>query len=46
MLSPEDAKKIILFLSAAYNCTDSEAARNEFHRLANVVRKAAGLPEE
>jgi hypothetical protein len=46
MLSPEDANKIILFLSAAYQCTDSEAARAEFHRLANVLRRAAGLPEE
>lgn len=46
MLSPEDASKIILFLSAAYNCTEAEEARDEFHRLANVLRRAAGLPEE
>ncbi|PZE20409.1 N-acetylmuramoyl-L-alanine amidase [Paenibacillus xerothermodurans] len=46
MLSAEDAKKIILFLSAAYYCTESDAARAEFHRLANAVRRAAGLPEE
>ncbi|MFE5318571.1 N-acetylmuramoyl-L-alanine amidase [Paenibacillus sp. NPDC056579] len=46
MLSPEDANKIILFLSAAYGCTDSEEAQAEFHRLANELRKASGQPEE
>ncbi len=46
MLSPEDANKIIRFLSAAYFCTDSEAARKEFNRLANELRKASGQPEE
>ncbi|MCZ8516320.1 N-acetylmuramoyl-L-alanine amidase [Paenibacillus filicis] len=46
MLSPEDANKIIRFLSAAYLCVDSEEARSEFHRLANLLRKASGQPEE
>jgi len=46
VLSPEDANKIILFLSAAWGCTDSEEARAEFHRLANELRKASGQPEE
>lgn len=46
MLSPEDANKIIMFLSAAYMCTDSEEAQAEFHRLANELRKASGQPEE
>ncbi|MDF2960587.1 MAG: N-acetylmuramoyl-L-alanine amidase [Paenibacillus sp.] len=46
MLNPEDAKKIIMFLSAAYFATESAAARAEFNRLANAIRRAAGLPEE
>lgn len=46
MLSSEDANKIILFLSAAYYCTDSEEARKEFHRLANELRKASGQQEQ
>jgi hypothetical protein len=46
MLSPEDAHKIIMFISAAYFCTESEEARAEFHRLANVLRQAAELPAE
>jgi hypothetical protein len=46
LLSPEDANKIIRFLAAAYDCTDSAEARKEFHRLANELRKASGQPEE
>lgn len=46
MLSVEDANKIIAFLSAAWNATDIEIARDEFHRLANELRKASGQPEE
>lgn len=46
VLSSEDAKKIIPFLSAAYFATEVPAARNEFHRLANELREAAGLEEE
>ncbi|MCZ8523647.1 MULTISPECIES: N-acetylmuramoyl-L-alanine amidase [Paenibacillus] len=46
MLTPEDAEKIIRFLSAAYYCTESEEARREFKRLANALRKASGQPEQ
>ncbi|MBP1156855.1 MULTISPECIES: N-acetylmuramoyl-L-alanine amidase [unclassified Paenibacillus] len=46
MLNPEDANKIIRFLSAAYFCTDSAEARAEFNRLANELRKASGQPEQ
>lgn len=45
-LSPEDANKIIGFLSAAYMATEVQEARDEFHRLANELRKASGQPEE
>lgn len=41
-MSVEDANKIIRFLSAAYAATDSKEARDEFHRLANVLRKVSG----
>lgn len=43
-MSAEDAEKIIRFLSAGWLATDNAVARSEFHRLANEVRKAAGLP--
>jgi N-acetylmuramoyl-L-alanine amidase CwlA len=46
MLSVEDANKIIAFLSAAYDATDSSEAKAEFHRLANELRKASGQPEQ
>jgi flagellum-specific peptidoglycan hydrolase FlgJ len=46
MLSPEDANKIIGFLSAAWKSTDIEQAQKEFNRLANELRKASGQPEE
>lgn len=42
MLTPEDANKVILFLSAAYMATTSEEARKEFNRLANELRRASG----
>lgn len=42
MITPEDANKIILFLSAAYIATTSEEARKEFNRLANELRRASG----
>ncbi|MBP1993240.1 M23 family metallopeptidase [Paenibacillus eucommiae] len=45
-VTAEDAKKIIPFLSAAYEATNSKEARAEFNRLANEVRKVAGLPPE
>lgn len=41
-----DANKVILFLKAAYECTDVQEARDEFHRLANELRKASGQAEE
>jgi hypothetical protein len=45
-MSPEDAEKIIRFLSAGYMAMVSQEARDEFNRLANEVRKAAGIPVE
>ncbi|MCR8645236.1 glycoside hydrolase family 25 protein [Paenibacillus sp. N1-5-1-14] len=45
-LSVDDANKIIAFLSAAYNATSIPAAQDEFHRLANELRKASGQPEQ
>ncbi len=45
-MDPKDAEKIIRFLSAAWYATESKEAREEFHRLANEVRKAAGIPVE
>lgn len=46
LLNPEDANKIIRFLSAAYFATDSAEARAEFNRLANELRKASGQAEQ
>lgn len=46
MMKPEDAEKIIRFLSAGWYATEDPEARAEFNRLANEVRKAAGLPTE
>lgn len=43
-MSVEDANKIIAFLSAAYMATEDPQARDEFHRLANELRKASGQP--
>jgi len=43
-MSKEDAEKIIRFLSAAWFAAADQASRDEFNRLANEVRKAAGLP--
>ncbi|MFD0670818.1 DUF1906 domain-containing protein [Cohnella sp. GCM10027633] len=45
-MSAEDADKIIRFLSAGWFATEDPEARAEFNRLANEVRKAAGLPTE
>ncbi|MFC5699735.1 DUF1906 domain-containing protein [Cohnella faecalis] len=44
VMSEKDANKIIAFLQAGFNATESKEARDEFHRLANEVRKAAGMP--
>ncbi|MFC5531011.1 N-acetylmuramoyl-L-alanine amidase [Cohnella yongneupensis] len=46
MMSAQDAEKIIKFLSAGWFATEDPEARNEFNRLANEVRKAAGLPPQ
>ncbi|MEK3882068.1 N-acetylmuramoyl-L-alanine amidase [Paenibacillus sp. PL2-23] len=46
MLTPEDANKIIRFLSAGYFATDSEDAREEFNRLANELRRVSGQTPE
>jgi murein DD-endopeptidase MepM/ murein hydrolase activator NlpD len=43
-LSREDAEKIIRFLSSGWFATGDPEARAEFHRLANEIRKAAGIP--
>jgi N-acetylmuramoyl-L-alanine amidase len=46
MLKPEDANKIIKYLQASYQIVDTieggEAAKAEFARLANELRKASG----
>jgi hypothetical protein len=41
-MSPEDANKIIKFLSAAHEMTTDKEARDEAHRLANELRKVSG----
>lgn len=43
-MSQQDAEKIIRFLSAAYFAAADQASKDEFNRLANEVRKAAGIP--
>jgi lysozyme len=45
-MSPEDANKVISLLSGAYGATTDDEAKEEFHRLANELRKASGQPEE
>ncbi|NQX60449.1 glycoside hydrolase family 73 protein [Paenibacillus qinlingensis] len=42
MMSSDDANKIINFLSAAWMSTEDVEAREEFHRLANELRKVSG----
>lgn len=46
MLQKEDADKIIRFLSAAWYICKTEEDRQEFHRLANELRKVSGQPIE
>jgi Lyzozyme M1 (1,4-beta-N-acetylmuramidase) len=46
ILKPDDANKIIPFLSAAYKATRDPEAREELHRLANELRKASGQKEQ
>jgi len=43
-MSSDDAVKIIAFLQAAWKVATTKTDKEEFHRLANEVRKAAGLP--
>ncbi|MBB6730071.1 glucosaminidase domain-containing protein [Cohnella zeiphila] len=43
-MSKEDAEKIIRFLSAAWYAAPDQASKDEFNRLANEIRKAAGIP--
>jgi len=45
-MSKEDANVIIGFLQAAWKATTTQADKDEFHRLANEVRKAANIPLE
>lgn len=45
-LTPEDANKIIAFLSAAFYATNVPEAQQEFHRLANALRRASGQQEQ
>lgn len=42
-MDPADAEKIIGFLQAAWRAATTQADKDEFHRLANEVRKAAGM---
>lgn len=42
-ISEDDAEKIIGFLSAAWEAITNQEAKDEFHRLADEVRKAAGM---
>ncbi|MBP1993990.1 glycoside hydrolase family 73 protein [Paenibacillus eucommiae] len=46
MMKPQDANKIIAFLSAAWGSTENASARKEFNRLANELRKASGQKVE
>jgi len=45
-VSPEDAVKIIGFLQAAWKAAKTQTDKDEYHRLANAIRRAAGMPEE
>ncbi|OCT17059.1 hypothetical protein A8709_24015 [Paenibacillus pectinilyticus] len=45
-MNAKDANAIIPFLSAGYGATSSKPAQDEFHRLANALRKVSGQPEQ
>ncbi|ULL18178.1 DUF1906 domain-containing protein [Paenibacillus sp. H1-7] len=45
-LDADDANKIIGFLKAGYETANDEQGKEDFHRLANELRKASGQPEE
>ncbi|MGF7035280.1 N-acetylmuramoyl-L-alanine amidase CwlA [Paenibacillus mucilaginosus] len=46
LISPEDANKLISFLSAIYYAAEDEESRTEVNRLANELRRISGQPEE
>ena len=46
VMSKDDAEKIIALLSAAWFIATTKTDKAEFNRLANEIRKAAGLPKE
>ncbi|GAA4856186.1 hypothetical protein GCM10023310_39170 [Paenibacillus vulneris] len=46
MLNPEDANKLIGFMKAGYEAANDAAGKEDFHRLANELRKASGQPEQ
>ena len=46
LMSKEDAIAIIGFLQAAWKAATTQADKDEFHRLANEVRKVANIPLE
>ncbi|MFC5407267.1 DUF1906 domain-containing protein [Cohnella soli] len=46
VMSQDDANKIIRFLSAGWYVATTKADKDEFNRLANEIRKAAGMPPE
>lgn len=43
-INPNDANKIITFLSAAHGLLSTDADKEEVHRLANELRKVSGQP--
>ncbi len=46
MLSADDANKLIGFMKAGYAAINDAAGKEDFHRLANELRKASGQQEE
>lgn len=46
MMQAADTNKVIAFLAAVYEATTVQDARDEFHRLANELRKASRQPKE
>ncbi|MCZ8523378.1 MULTISPECIES: peptidoglycan recognition protein family protein [Paenibacillus] len=46
LIPPEDANKLIAFLSAIYYASDAGESRAEVNRLANELRRISGQPEE
>lgn len=46
MLSASDANKLIEFMKAGYGAANDANGKEDFHRLANELRKASGQPVE